>query len=434
MSIQKSGWIKGQANWGFGVSGKWSVTMVTAVLLGASAVAMANGFRNPPEGAAALGLGGGKIAMVKDTTALAHNPANILEIESPSYSVHLAMAISGTEYDSPAGLSEETEGPLKFLPNIFAVYPTENEKLSWGVGITTPYGQFTEWPKDKPFAGTAPYFASLLAIDVAPTVAYRVHDAVTVAAGLDLIYSELEFKQIFPWGAVLGAPFAPGRASIDGSGVGVGANAAVQLQVAEGHRVAVTYTSPVEIDYDGDFDISRIPPPASGLVAGKSDFETDIEFPTVVALGYACDVSQTLRVGADLEWIEFSNFDELPLDLGRNNPAGLFPPSIPQDWKDTFTAGFGVEWDRDDHWVWRAGYIWLESPVPERTMAPTLPDADRHVLSVGFGYQDQNHAIDVAYAYSIYDDIDIDRNVNPAYIGEYEQEAHLISVSYGRDF
>jgi long-chain fatty acid transport protein len=408
--------------------------LVIGMLVGSLTVSMANGFRNPPEGAAALGLGGGKIVTVNDTTALAHNPANLFDIESPTYSLHLAIAVSGTDYDSPMGVSDETESPLKFLPNIFAVFPTENKDLTWGIAVTTPYGQFTEWEKDKPFRGTAPYFASLLAIDVAPTVAYRVNDALTVAAGVDLMYSELEFKQIFPWGMALGGPFGEGRASIDGSGVGIGANAAIQLQLAEGHRAALTYTSPIEIDYDGDFDIGSIPPPASGLVAGKSDFESEIKFPTVVALGYGWEVSETFRIGADVEWIEFSNFDELPLDLGRNNPAGLFPPAIPEDWDDTITARFGVEWDQNDNWVWRAGYIWLESPVPESTMAPTLPDADRHVLSLGLGYHDERQTIDVAYAYSIYDDIDIDSNANPAYVGDYEQYAHLISLSYGKSF
>ena len=42
---------------------------------------MAEGFKNPPEGAAALGRAGGRIAIADDAAAVSHNPANLVDLE-----------------------------------------------------------------------------------------------------------------------------------------------------------------------------------------------------------------------------------------------------------------------------------------------------------------------------------------------------------------
>ena len=80
------------------------------------------------------------------------------------------------------------------------------------------------------------------------------------------------------------------------------------------------------------------------------------------------------------------------------------------------------------------GYMFIESPIPDNTMSPTLPDADRHVFSVGLGRKSGGHSLDIAYAYSLFDDRKIDDNQDAAYNGDYDISSHLMGVSYGYTF
>lgn len=421
----------------------WKQGLAVMIVCGVAITGYANGFRNPPEGAAALGLGGGKVALSDDAAAVSHNPANLTELKAPEVQASVTLINTETKYRSPMG-GATTDDPWKYLPNLFYAAPIENSRYVAGIGLTTPFGQSTVWDKESVFRYSAPYFAEMKTINLNPTLAAKVNDAVSVAAGLDLYWSSLDLKQVFPWRMVTGNPLIPdGEVRMQGSGVGVGANAAVTFRPAPRHIVALTYRSAVTVDYEGDTDFTGFPPGGEAMgISANSDFDTSIEFPAVAALGYAIKITDQVRVEADVEWVQFSKYDELSLDAGRNNPLvqrpgsvnPMAPVAVPQRWDDIWTYGLGAEWDVRSDLTLRAGYIFLESPVPETTLAPTLPDADRHVISVGAGIHRNGHRLDLAYGYSVIGDREVSPMENPAYAGTYETSSHLMSVTYGCSF
>jgi long-chain fatty acid transport protein len=405
---------------------------IALALLGWSGSAWANGFRNPPESAAGMALDGGRLNLTDDASAVAVNPAGLAEIKQNDALGSLTIIHTETEYRSPAGRAK-TDEAIKLLPNFFAAFPTSEKGPVVGVGVTTPFGQSTVWEEDSLFRYTAPYEAELTVVNVNPSLGYRVNEALSVGAGLDVYSSQLTFKQFIPWSSqVPGAP--DGKMKFDADGDGLGWNLGARLTVAERHHLSATYRSPVKVDYDGDFRVSQTPPPLQAVGLGlKSDFSSEIEFPSIVVVGYGLDLTDRIRVGVDAEWVEFSRYDELPLDIAQNNPL-LVQDGIPQDWDDIWTFGTGVEWKMNDQVVLRGGYKYLPSPVPSSTLAPTLPDADKHQLSAGVGFRQGAHRVDVGYAYAILDDRTISANVNPAYNGEYEPSSHILSLSYGLTF
>lgn len=405
---------------------------VVLALLGWSGSAQANGFRNPPETAAGMALDGGRLNLTDDASAVAVNPAGLAELKNKSAVGSVTMIHTETKYRSPAGRAK-TDEPIKLLPNIFAAFPTSGQGPVVGVGVTTPFGQSTVWEEDSLFRYTAPFEAQLMVVNVNPSLGYQVNDALSIGAGLDVFSSQLTFKQFIPWSSqVPGAP--DGKLKFDADGDGLGWNVGARVNITERHHLSATYRSPVKVDYDGDFTASQTPPPLQALGLGqKSDFSTEIEFPAIVVVGYGLDLTDRIRVGVDAEWVEFSRYDELPLDIAQNNPL-LLQGSIPQNWDDIWTFGTGVECQLNDRVVLRGGYKYLPSPVPSSTLAPTLPDADKHQLSAGVGFQQGSHRVDVAYAYAILDDRTIGDNLNPAYNGSYESTSHILSLSYGLTF
>jgi long-chain fatty acid transport protein len=396
----------------------------------------AEGFRNQPPGAFNLGRAGGRIAQIDDSSAVTQNPANLIDLKDAEVQLTPSIVYFAADYESPIGAKTHTVSPWKFLPNVFGAAPIKDNTLAAGLGITVPYGISNEWDPSltSPFRYTAPHFTELKTVNINPTVSVRLCRTVTFGAGLDVMWSELDIRQFYPWFVGFGLGNPDGEARIRGDGFGYGGNVGLTWQVADRHRVAVTYRSPMTIHYNGHFSIDNIPAAAAGFGAtSRSPFSSRIQFPTIVAAGYGFQVTDTIRLEADLEWLQFSNFDTLNLNVGNN--AFLFPSTnFRQSWKDTFTAGFGGDWRFSPRWTLRAGYQYYQSPVPDNTFSPTIPDANQNVLTVGLAYKHKHHAAEIAYGLDFYDQRNITANQNPAFNGKYDLNVHLFSMAYRYSF
>jgi long-chain fatty acid transport protein len=273
-----------------------------------------------------------------------------------------------------------------------------------------------------PLPGVSPgqpiYEAEIALVNINPTVAFKLGDAIGIGVGADFYYSTLTFKQQYPFSLVLPAPDQ--EAEADADGYGIGGNAAITWKVTEKQSLALSYRSEVKVEYEGDLEVN---PQPGALV--NSSFNLDIKYPTTIGAGYGISLTDTIRIEANLEWLEWSVNDTQTADLGAN---GSLP--IPQNWENTFTFSLGGDWQFAQNWVFRAGYAFIESPIPDETLVPILPDADRHALSMGLGYALRGHTIDVAYTFSLYDD----RASTSAYPGTYEVDSNLIGLTYSFSF
>ena len=396
---------------------------------------LGDGFRNPPDGASSLGRAGARLTRGEDPSVIAHNPANLMDLEGTVVTPAATIAYSEVEYTSPAGVSEKTEDPWRVLPSVFAARRSGDGRYACGIGLNFPYGQLTEWKSDGLFRVTAPYKAEMTTWNTTPAAAMQVTDALSIGVGVNLAYSELEFNQNLPWlplPAGLTGPASP--MTFDGDGWGVGAKVGCTWSINDRQRVAVAYQSPIDVDYEGDFTIENAPP---GLPAARSDFETEIRFPSIVAVGYDLQATERLRLEANVEWIEHSRNDAIGLDIGVNNPvlvSALGSTAVPQEWDDTVAVDIGGDYRLHDRCVLRAGWTWLPTPVPERTLSTTQPESDRHMVGVGIGLGSDDNMLDLAFNYGIAEDVTVTDNVNPAVNGTYEFTSTLLAVSYSRTF
>lgn len=404
-------------------------TLIVFGLIGlAAGLARGDGFRNPPPGAAGLGRAGAVQAQIDEASAMSYNPANLTLLNGPEVEAALSVARTKTTFTSPTGQKVESNDDWQALPNLYGAWFMNDRKLVGGVGITTPFGQSAEWDKETPFKYQAPYYAQMQLVNINPTVAFKLTDTLALGLGVDLYSSSLEFKQSYPWAMITESAVPDGEARVDADGYGYGGNAGLNWQCAPGHRLALTYRSPVTVEYDGDFEVSGSPflPPGR---AYQSDMSTEIEFPDSVGAAYGVALSETLRVEADVEWLGWSRYEALDLDI--DDDGGLLREhSLAADWEDTWTYSLSMAWDTAENWTLRAGYSYIETPIPDHTFSPILPDADRHVFAVGAGYHKGRHAVDAAVTYNVYEDRTIASNPNPGLNGEYEFESDLFSLSY----
>jgi long-chain fatty acid transport protein len=365
-----------------------------------------------------------------DASATIHNPANLMDLEEPTVMSAFTIGFMEIDYTGPLG-RVSSEDPLRILPGVFANWDV-GEDMRAGVAVHVPYGQFTTWPQSSALALVAPYHAELRSVNLSPALAMALSEEVSLGVGLDLMWSQLIIKQQLPWGAMMSNPaLGVGRATLDGDGFGVGAHVGLTWSIDEGQRLSLVYQSGKSIEYDGSLDIENLPPGAVPL-SPSSSMTTEIEFPAVLAAAYGVQVQEELHVEIQVEWVEHSCFESLAIDAGNNTPllvAAYGSASLPQNWEDTWTVSVGCDWNVSDKWVVRGGVAYLPTPVPETTLMPQFPEGDKYVVGLGAGYHKGGSRLDVAYGFSIADDVTVSPLVNPV-SGTYEFEQHILSISY----
>lgn len=404
---------------------RFSVRFAASTLLFVSPFVRADGFRNPPDTAAALGKAGKHTAWSDDPSAVFYNPANLSAVGTNQVQFSGLLGYSHADYSGPLGRTE-TIRPWSLLPAFAAAWPLEGTSLAVGLGAHVPYGRQTRWETDGPFRYAAPAYSQLTVADLTPALAWRPTESLALGAGFDFYYGRLGFRQRLP--------VLPGsRLTAEADGYACGAHAGITWAPTPGQRLALTYQAPFDIEFHGDLDADSLPPPA----VSESSLETTFKFPAIAALGYGLRLSETVRFEAGVEWLQFSRFKTMSFDAGHNNPllGALGLSSLSQDWRDTWTFGLGPEWRFARDWTLRAGYLYLQSPTPDDTFAPSALDVNQSLVSLGLGYRTGRHAVDLAYAVGLFQTRRVDANQNALYQqADYDFEGHLAALSYTCSF
>jgi long-chain fatty acid transport protein len=292
-----------------------------------------------------------------------------------------------------------------------------------------PYGLANQWSKSSSAyqAGgplySAANFGKLTTFNFNPSLAAKLGDHLQLGVGLDVMWSDLEIRQFaFPL-----SPTENAEVHADGTGVGVGGNLGLTWKITERQRLALTYRSTMTVDYSGNARLENYPGTPS------TSFGSQIKFPNIIQLGYGIALTDKIRLESDVEWLQFSQFKNLGITTGTLPAVGNISQNVAEKWHNTFTAGIGGDWQFAEHWMLRAGYQYFESPVPDSTFSPTIPDANQNVFTIGLGWKGRHNSLEFAYGLDFYNDRNITTPENPIH-GKYTFNVHLISFAYNYTF
>lgn len=429
----------------------------TGLSLAVVSTSLAEGFRNPANGPLGLARAGGGVAWIDDATAITVNPANLVELKQPSFSVAPNFVYVKVDYTSGNGQSAVSKNPWKILPNLYATIPIKEDAWVLGLGLSTPFAMDNVWDttgsafkplnpgvsSPGPWAYNATHDASLKVINFNPSVGFRLTDTLSAGVGLDVFWSEVKLSRFYPWAAITGPignpPVYPpdGVVKVKGDGTGAGGNVGLTWEPAKGHRLAFSYRSQVDVDYDGHSDVSNFVSGAIDGTSARGPFNSRIKFPTTIGLGYGVQLCETMRLELDVEWIQFSRFKSFNLDM-QGNSALLTTlgnsTTVAEGWRDTCAIGIGGDWQFRPGWYLRGGYQFCQTPVPTSTMSATFPDSNQHALTVGVGYRKGRHAADLAIGEVFHQDRKVSNNQNAVFDGHYKFQMRLMSLAYQFQF
>ncbi len=110
-------------------------------------------------------------------------------------------------------------------------------------------------------------------------------------------------------------------------------------------------------------------------------------------------------------------------------------------WKNSFVYRIGAEYAATDRIALRAGYFYDETPIPDNTFEPNIPNANLHALTAGTGYRWDRVTFDLAYLIGFYEKRSIDNStinpdnkggflgLGPPAFGSYSSTAHVLTLS-----
>jgi long-chain fatty acid transport protein len=73
-----------------------------------------------------------------------------------------------------------------------------------------------------------------------------------------------------------------------------------------------------------------------------------------------------------------------------------------------------------------------QNPVPDSTLGPLLPDADRHSFSIGQGFHNELFSLDLAYMWTHFVDRTVNNQEMATLLGEngtFKSDVHLFGGS-----
>ena len=259
------------------------------------------------------------------------------------------------------------------IPNLFAVTPVKlgGQKIWAGIGVTAPFGLGSDYDDDSTFRFDSTE-TELLTINVAPSLAYKINDRISIGGGVDIQYADAELQNIVNFG--LGESIS----TLDGDDISVGYNIGVQVQATPATEIGLHYRSAISHDLDGDISLV-----GSGALDFNEGGSADLDLPDILTLGAAHDVNDKLRVMGQATWFGWNNFQT----IAPERDSGAAVEEVVQDYDNTFAVAVGAEYELNDTWTVRAGYQFDETPTTDEFRTSRTPDGDRHWFSGGGTYK-----------------------------------------------
>ncbi len=276
----------------------------------------------------------------------------------------VTLPVSGSDGGNPFSQ------PL-LVPSIYASAQM-SDRLWVGLGVNSPFGVVVDYD-DGFFGRYDSQTSDVFTLNVQPSVAYKLSEHVSVGAGLDIQYIDVELANAVP---NLNPADLDGALRITGDDISVGWNAGITATF-DPVRIGAHYRSSVDHTLDGEFALSGLTGPLTGsnvTTAATAPLST----PDIATLSVLFGTDTPWRIYGTWRWYNWSKFEEI-----RVEPDGLPPQVNEQNYRDTFSMALGGEYDVSDRLTLRAGTMFDESPITDRYRTTRVPDGDRTWLSAG---------------------------------------------------
>lgn len=416
------------------------ISQIISSIFGASLIAtqaMASGVDlNLIHGSRYIYLGGHQVALGGDAYTLFYNPGAMMSLDRPTFAVNSMNLLY--QYEAPIGADNaQRKSTLGYGPYFYlgAVYPINN-RVTVGLAFfptASQGGKFSDVTYG-PFAGLE-YSNRLFRLEVAPTVAVRLMEHLSVGLSWKIGYTQYD-KKVGSFGTPaigkLDATYLDSSVNTwDAKGAKIGA----YVDNLNGLTVGLTYRFENPLTLSGTTKITN------GLAPTGVDASTeqDVTLPAQLQFGIAYEwIPDTFMTAFNYDFTMNSTFvNDAPVITGL--PAAA--TSTPLKWKDGHTFHFGAEYTfhpgAKNKIRTGAGIVYDRAVTRAANPNPVLTPANAYIgYSIGGQYEWADaHKLGLALNYGQYDKSTSAAELNPAlankvFAGKYGLTVYVVSVDY----
>jgi long-chain fatty acid transport protein len=309
-------------------------------------------------------------------------------------------------------------------------------------GLYAPYGLVLDWPDDGPqrYSVTT---ADLKTIFFTPSFAYRVSDRLSVGAGFSFIFADAEIQKSNgpssdPTNPLFMDPEYDIDVTVDGDDFDVGADLGLRYELREDLTWGFLYISEVNLDLEGNFT-AIIPPTLVDQFGGADRLtdagQVDLTLPHQVRTGIYWGGIDRLGLEFDFTWLNWSSTEAIVFDFDNTTALTSQDKTLSRDWSNSVIVQIGAEYQINPDLMIRGGYIFDQTPVPDKTLDPVLPQADKNIYTVGAGYRINAISFDISYAYLMSEDRTTTNSIHDFPTnGHYATTTQILAFSSGYSF
>ena len=192
------------------------------------------GFLVYNQDAAAAGMGDSFTAIADNPSAVFYNPAGINQLEGTQLRSGFHFISFNTSFrGAESGKRTDMKTDFAALLNGYLTHKI-NDRISIGGGIFTPFGLVSEWPNGWEGSAVATY-SELRTFFVNPVISIQVHPRLSLAAGINYVYSDFKIRRFIDVNQVIGMPlrYYFGKITLDGCDDAWGYNLGLLFHISD---------------------------------------------------------------------------------------------------------------------------------------------------------------------------------------------------------
>ena len=336
-----------------------ALTFLLLVLISPSVYAQCGGLclyeaGHPLQGASSAGAG----AAAQDASTALFNPAGMTRLQGNEVLLGTVLLFGDIEFNLnesqsttvPAGETDSGGNIGSFVPggSAFAVFSL-TDRLRLGFVFNGLYGGSANYDDDW-VGRTWVTDVSLFALNIEPTVAYRLTDWLSIGAGLNIVYASMDFEARVNSTSSL-------TIKIDqADDWAVAGTFGVLLELSKETRIGIMYRTKVELNLSGDLENPTAQRPA---------IDVDFDMAQGVNVSVFHQLTSKFALLGDAGWSDWSEFSWNTFSVG---PGSI---GLDRDWRDTWRIGVGVQYQVMTTTMLRGGFSYDSSPV--KASKPSAP-------------------------------------------------------------
>ncbi|HGY56396.1 MAG TPA: hypothetical protein ENK44_11870 [Caldithrix abyssi] len=424
--------------------------------------AFASGVGLTTAGSRAVNLGGAYRALSNDWSGGFWNPAGLTDVDNWNMGLNVSVIIpsatltpaqfEGHRYSGYADFEVKNVPQTFYIPT-FGVVKSLDNGLSLGFGFFAPFGLGAQWDLFNPVPGynnktgypEIDYESNLEVLDFHISAAYKFSERFSLGVGFGILKQKILIRNPSLSKPFYNTPLQPlviaphdilvTEVKLEGEGIGYSFNAGLKYKVSDQLSIGASVRYYPDTELKGKINATNYFPSDTGAVAtltdlynaGVIDYATylssaaalsgetmtyindddakaTLPLPMNAGIGIAYHPTEDLLLAFDVDWTQWSSWNKIKLENITAVDGSNQDTELVEEWNDVLRYSFGLEYiamrSATTELALRLGYYNDGTPIPDKTIGPSIPDANtKNQISLGGGLKMGDFTVNLMYSH-----------------------------------